>query len=151
MAISISMGSKHTREYTLLTLVDITNTKVTHGSGLERDQQRNWETILQTIGLCAQPMNIQGPMILEGPLDSLEFGDLYQGSHRVWVMNFSVEHDDVWASESDPVDGLKRDFEQVPVITGLTETAKFMLPIFYPHGSIKNIYFKPTAFDLNIL
>jgi len=34
-----------------------------------------------------------------------------------------------------------QDFEQVPVVTGLTETARFMLPIFYPYGTIKNIYF----------
>jgi len=29
----------------------------------------------------------------------------------------------------------------VPIIQGLNETAKFMLPIFYPHGAIKNIHF----------
>ena len=148
MAISTSMGS---RDYTLITLIDITPTGVTHSSGLARDQQRNWETVLQTIGLRAQPLDIQGPVILEGGLDSLEFGEIYQGNHRVWVMNFSVEHDDVWLDDGDAVSGLERDFEQIPVMTGLTETARFLLPIFYPHGSIKNIYFKSTAFDLNIL
>jgi hypothetical protein len=139
------------RQYTLLTLVDITRTGALHGSGLVRDQQRNWETVLQTIGLRAQPLDIQGPIVLEGPLESLEFGEFYQGDHRVWVVNFSVEHDDVWLEDNDPVGGLERDFAQVPILVGLAETAKFMLPIFHPYGSIKNIYFKPTAFDLNIL
>lgn len=139
------------RQYTLITLVDITPTGVTHGQGLTRDQQRNWETVLQTIGLRAQPLDIQGPVMIEGDLKMLEFGEIYQGMHRVWVMNFSVEHADVWHENNDEVSGLKRDFEQIPVMTNLTETARFLLPIFYPHGSIKNIYFKPTAFDLNIL
>lgn len=139
------------RQYTLLTLVDMTRTGDTHGGGVTRDQQRNWETVLQTISLRAQPLDIQGPIVLEGPLDSLEFGEFYQGEHRVWIMNFSVEHDDVWLENDDPVGGLERDFAQVPIIAGLTETARFMLPIFHPYGSIKNIYFKPAAFDLNIL
>jgi hypothetical protein len=42
-----------------------------------------------------------------------------------------------------PIAGLLQDLEQVPIITGLTETAGFMLPIFYPHGTIKNIYITP--------
>lgn len=139
------------RQFTLLTLVDITNTGSAHGTGIPRDQQRNWETVLQVIGLRAQPLDIQGPIIIEGPLDSLEFGEFYQGNHRVWVMNFSVEHDDVWTHANKETAGLEDDFAQVPIITGLEETARFILPIFYAHGSIKNIYFKPTSFDLNIL
>lgn len=141
----------HDRQFTLITLVDISPTGVIHGNSLERDQQRNLETVLQAIGLRAQPLDMQGPKMIECNLENLEFGNMYEGLHRVWVMNFSVEHDDVWLEENNATAGLEQDFEQVPVITGLTETARFMLPIFYPHGAIKNIYFKPTAFDLNIL
>lgn len=139
--------------YTLITLVDITNTGVTHrdAENLSRNQQRNWETVMQTIGLRAQPFNVQGPRLLEGNLDGLEFGEMYQGSHKVWIMNFSVEHKDIWLVDADAVAGLKQDFNQIPVITGLTETARFILPIFYSGGAIKNIYFKSTSFDLNIL
>lgn len=150
MGISTSMKS---RDYIILTLVDITATGVTHGDpgSPSRDQQRNYETVLQAIGLRAQPISIQPPRIVTGALDSLEFGEFYQGEHKVWTMGFSVEHDDIWREGNDPVAGLKKDFSQVPIITGLAETAKFMLPIFYPYGSIKNIYFINASIDLNIL
>ena len=55
---------------------------------------------------------------------------------------FGVEHEDIFGTYDDPTAGLQRDFEQIPIISGLNKTARFMLPIFYPHGAIKNIYFK---------
>jgi hypothetical protein len=54
-----------------------------------------------------------------------------------------VESEGVYDLPEEPLGGLLRDFEQVPVVTGLTETARFMLPIFYPYGAIKNIYITP--------
>ncbi len=38
-----------------ISLVDITATGVTRGEGKQRNQQRNWETVLQTIGILTQP------------------------------------------------------------------------------------------------
>lgn len=128
----------------VLTLVDITETSVVrHTSELEykRNQQRNWEAVLQTIGIRAQPMRIKGPSQLELNLDALQFGESYHGVHKVWGFEFSVEHDDVFRSGDDPLYFLETDFNQVPIITGLDETARFLLPIFYTHGAIKNIYF----------
>ena len=47
--------------YTGLTLVDITATGVTrNGEELARNQQRNWETVVQTMGLGAQPIEKLG-------------------------------------------------------------------------------------------
>jgi hypothetical protein len=136
--------------YTGFTLVDITPTGVTRGEEtLQRNQQRNWETILQTIGIGAQPIEVSAPQMVEVNLDYLEFGDFYQGTHKVWAWTFAVEHEDVFFKENNPVGRLEEFFSQVPVTTGLTETARFMLPIFYPHGAIKNLYFKSGLKDIN--
>lgn len=139
--------------YTGYTLVDITATKVTRyqqEQERERNQQRNWETVLQTIGLRTQPLLINGPVCTETNLnEGWEFGEYYQGRHQVWAWTFAVEHTDVFLLDTNPMGALIQDFEQIPIIQGLDETARFMLPIFYPHGAIKNIYFKNLAIDLN--
>ena len=139
--------------YTGYTLVDITATGVTRyrlEQEHERNQQRNWETVLQTIGLRTQPLLINGPVVTETNLnEGWEFGEYYQGRHKIWAWTFAVEHSDVFLLDNDPLGALVKDFEQIPVIQGLDETARFMLPIFYSHGAIKNIYFKNLAIDLN--
>ena len=142
LAISTSMNT-----FTCYTLVDITQTGVIRdhaGQELERNQQRSWETVLQCIGLRAQPIDLH---ILHGPLldanmDHYEFGEMFTGKHKVWVFHFVVEHPGVFARDGDPLHFLNESFNEVPIITYLTETARFMLPIFYTEGAIKNIYFK---------
>mgnify|MGYP003345749802 CR=1 FL=1 len=128
-------------------LVDITPTGVirSHESdNLQRNQQRNWETVLQCIGLRTQPLQIQNPSeCLVTDLKLLKFGDLYQGQQqKVWIWTWATEAADIYDLNGQELAGLLKDFEQVPIIAGLTETARFLLPIFYPHGPIKNIYFK---------
>lgn len=138
MAINIAMAAN---QITLYTLVDITSTGVIRSNfgedTLERNQQRNWETVLQVLGLRTQPIIISGPVAhLNTDLAWLDFGELYEGTHTVWSFVFTSEQN-VYQ-----IDQLEKDFEQIPIVSGLTETAKFLLPIFYPHGTIKNVYFK---------
>lgn len=127
------------------TLVDITPTHVTRSSdpnSVGRNQQRNWETVLQCISLRAQPLHIGEPELMKvSDLRITEFGDFYEGTHNVWSWSWAVEHNDVYDDANKPFALLQKDFEQVPVVTYLNETARFMLPIFYPYGSIKNVYF----------
>jgi len=133
------------------TLVDITNTGVTRDRGtqeLERNQQRNWETVIQCIGLRAQPMGLI-QQVSDQNLENYEFGEMYTGNHRVWSFAFTVEHESVFQYLDKPLYYLDESFDKVPVITYLSETAKFMLPIFWTSGAIKNIYFKICSFDLN--
>ena len=135
-----------------VTLVDITATGVTRhkpGHEIERDQQRNWETVLQCIGLRAQPFDIQGPISQVVNLDGSDFGEMYSGDHRVWFWSFSVEHSGVWNKDENQVHYLNHDFDEVPVIMGLTETARFILPIFYTQGAIKNVFFRLGRIELN--
>lgn len=130
----------------LVTLVDITATGVTRTAGdkdLERNQQRNFETVLQVLGLRTQPHIVQWPQVHEVDKEdpSIWFGEIYHDKpQRVWSMYFAADHLSSYDTAEGPLEGLRKDFEQVPIITGLTETAKFMLPIFYPHGTIKNIH-----------
>jgi len=122
---------------TCMTLIDITETQVIKGSDHYRDQQRNWETVLQLLGLKTQPLIIKSPVcFIKENLEHFEFGEFYQGSHSVWAFQFRGERDDFYA-----VDQLEQDFEQTPIILGLEETARFMLPIFHSYGTLKNIYF----------
>ena len=141
------MAQSNIDVYSLYTLVDITPTGVTRGpDSLRRDQQRNWETVVQAIGLLAQPTElVEVERQIDISLEWAEFGEFYQGRHTVWAWRFTAEHSDVFAKGDNPVARLEELFDQVPVITGLEETARFMLPIFYPYGAIKNIYFKKNT------
>ena len=70
--------------YTLFTLVDITPTGVTRGpEGLERDQQRNWETVLQAVGLVTQPITLIEPHVSEVDVKWCEFGEFYEDRKSV--------------------------------------------------------------------
>lgn len=146
--ICISKYMDRTRSFTGYTLVDITATGVIRGEDeLLRNQQRNWETVLQVIGIRTQPLEITTPKIyyeIDFDVIETEFGEFYktQGLHTVWMWEFSVEHDDVFRRGDDPLALLHESFDQVPIITGLNESAKFLLPIFYTSGAIKNIYFE---------
>lgn len=133
-------------------LVDITATGVTRGitDTVERNQQQNWETVLQCIGLRTQPHNIQPPVSKIVNLKYLEFGDFYTGEQQVWTWYWTVEGTGIYDLANKELGALQQDFEQVPIITGLEETARFMLPIFYPYGTIKNIYFKQINPAINI-
>lgn len=131
------------------TLVDITNTGVVRESPDrmgQRNQQRNWETVIQCMSLRTQPQNIVAPVCELVPLEYYEFGDFYSGQHLVWTWSWSIEREEIFDLPGRPMAGLLQDFEQVPIVTGLEETARFMLPIFYPYGTIKNIYFKPVSY-----
>ena len=136
--------------YRMYSLVDITKTGVTRGTGsLERDQHRNYETVIQSISLITQPIEFAAPVVTSAHMEWLEFGEYFQGEHKVWVWQFAVEHSNVFEIGTNPVGKLSEAFDQVPVICGLEETARFMLPIFYPYGAIKNVYFKKGYFDIN--
>lgn len=139
--------------YTGVTLVDITATGIIRHRDdveLERNQQRNWETVLQCIGLRAQPQLIDGPHCKELDIDQDSiFGEYFYGTkQKVWIFSFGVESTDVFLIDNNPVGYLDKDFSQVPIICGLEETARFILPIFYPYGAIKNIYFMDGRFIL---
>jgi hypothetical protein len=132
-------------QYIGYTLVDITATGVvrskTYGDKA-RNQQRNWETVVQLMGLRTQPSVIGEPKCTLTDIGNDMFGEMYTGQQAVWIWQFRVEHPSALSIDGDPLGALNNDFEKIPVITGLDETAKFILPIFHPYGAIKNIHFR---------
>jgi hypothetical protein len=149
LAINIDMK----QSFVLATLIDITDTGEVRGNSKQRDQQRNWETVIQVLSLKTQPIIIEGP----DRIDNIDFqkqtgvlkffGEFYKelsGTQSFWAIKFTSEQNDIYS-----IDQLYEDFEQVPIILGLDETARFMLPLFHSYGALKNIHFF-TADELNI-
>ena len=114
-------------KYRVSTLFDITNTG--HVSNrmhtLERNQQRNWETLIQALGLRAQINVIAPPTVV----------------NNRWQFDFEVEPDDVFAHNSDPVYHLKQDLDLIPMITGLGEQIA-VDPVIRTSGPNTNIWFE---------
>lgn len=137
--------------YTGCSLVDITNTKIRYGDSDARLQQRNWETVTQALSLRTQPLNLTTPVCKDVNISHYInlFGEMYEGVHKVWFFSWGVDRDDIYKIDDEPYNGLLQDFEQVPILNGLNETARFMLPIFYPYGAIKNIHFFMGTLNLD--
>ena len=126
------------------TLIDITKTDVTKFTPeLERmrNKQRNWETVVQILGLRTQIMSINQLKTETKDLSQHVFGSDYQDKQRVWTFEFEVEFENLYLNDQDPYSILKNDFVQSPIILGLDETAKPPMPLFYTDGACKNIYF----------
>lgn len=70
-----------------------------------RRQQSNWETMLQIIALRTQPFNVRTIH-----------------NDGVWMLEFDVEHSDVYRKEDDPIGLLKDDFNNVPLLVNLDES-----------------------------
>lgn len=98
-----------------------------------RNQQRNWETIMQLVSLNTQPQDIVPPQFING----------------VWQFEFRVESADVFAANnsSDPLAGLKQNCTGVPMITNLNE-AKIIEPVLSALGPDQNIWFETINIGL---
>jgi hypothetical protein len=130
------------------TLVDVTKTDVTkYTPELERmrNKQRNWETVIQVLGLRSQIMGIRQLKTETVDLLRYQFGDSYTGKHRIWTFEFEVEFENLYLQDHDPYSTLKNDFAHTPILLGLDETAQPPVSIFYTDGASKNIYFISVA------
>lgn len=106
-----------TEFFTVYTLVDVTDTGITTGSGKEYQQAQNLSVLLQTIGLRCQPF-ISSVMKLDGQdLSNYNFGTVHAGNHSIWIVKFATEF-----SGQTSVDGLTTDIENVPIFNGLDES-----------------------------
>ena len=125
------------------TLVDVTKTGVvSSSSSLERNQQRNWETLVQVLGMRAQLLLLSGPEILELDVTNSKFGKDFTGKKLVWLFKFGVEHEGIFSNETSSHGTLEHDFINVPIITGLKESVVITTPTFIVSGPQKNIYFE---------
>lgn len=121
-----------------VTLMDITVTNVTRGESIQRNQQRNWESLIQALSLKTQIEVVVGPEKVENFQITSIFENFYDPIQTVWAFGFYSEKN-IYTE-----DILISDCNNIPMITGLEETARFMLPITHTRGSLKNIYFMRT-------
>ena len=138
-----------------VSFIDVTCTGVTRGESLARNQQRNWETVLQTFGLLTQPLVLQVPEEhFYNKDDNFVGSELFQRlgkrhqfvvemlrpDTRFWVFALGSERADVL--DCDTLLGL---FDLVPVIPSLTETIKLEPSVFHTSDSdLINIQFFPA-------
>ncbi len=135
-------------EYLGWTLVDITSTGALAHDNKSRNQQRNWEAVVQTLGLRAQVFMLTASGVMQYDLvnhGKMKFGSSYTGKHLVWMFKFGVEHPELYATSDSEVGGLFDDFSDIPVITGLSETVSIPSPVFVTRGNDTNIYFTKAA------
>lgn len=134
----------------ILTLVDITNTKViriNQGSQLELDQQRNFITLGQCIALRSIIDNEQPPVVEIVDIKGMGFGNKFKGKHQIWTYKFTPDRADAYLDSSGNILGLLiEDIDSVPVIKNLTETINMDKAIF----NLKDPSFKNTIIRLNL-
>lgn len=101
----------------------------------QRNQQRNWETLLQCISLRCQALNLQEPQWVEGTYE--------QATVKVWYFSFETDRDEIFADGNDPVGLLKADCHGVPMLVGLAESERelFLTPYLITSGDGCNIFF----------
>lgn len=135
------MSTKMLHRHLLFTTVDITQTNVKIKSNiddwdLKRNQQRNLDTLIQTIGLRSQPTNIH---IRKFPNCKLHYalGKNLLEIGAMWEMEFDIEHEGAFGKDCELV---LKDLNYVPIINGLTETEPAFPPVFQSYGTFKNVH-----------
>ncbi len=137
-----------THYYRGYTLIDITPTgQISTNITQLRNQQRNWETIVQNLSLRTQPTIIE-TSVQVADVSNYQFGIGYTGEHKIWEFLFSVEPAEIYQQGPDSVGLLKNDFKLTPIIIGLTETALFPKSLCYVDGIYSNIYFKMDKYTI---
>tara|TARA_E500000081_G_scaffold155085_1_gene194329 strand:+ start:1900 stop:2271 length:372 start_codon:yes stop_codon:yes gene_type:complete len=104
--------------YKIKTTVDITRSNPDRGDPdqIRQAQQSNFNTLLQGIGMRANVEWTYNPS--RSMLET-------EGKIAYWLWEFTVEREDVFLSDGDPVGLLKQDLHGVPIIKNLTETETF--------------------------
>jgi hypothetical protein len=124
----------------LYTTVDITQTNVRIKSNiddwsLQRNQQRNLDTVIQTLGLRSQPVNIHVRQFVKNPR-SFGLGSNLPEECNIWEMEFDIEHENAFGENCEVA---LKDINYVPLINGLNETQPAFPPVFQTTGTFKNI------------
>lgn len=89
-----------------------------------RNQQRNWETITQLIGLRSQISNTDNP----------------SNTDNIWEFNFEVETPYAFGSAENPTELLQSDSDGVPMLVGLGNKED-LEPRLVISGPLQNIWF----------
>jgi hypothetical protein len=91
-----------------------------------RNQQRNWETLTQILGLRTQLFDMTDPV--------------RDKSGTSWMFEFETEISGAFGPDSDPTQILRTDAEGVPMILDLDNRSD-LIPVLRTYGSVQNIWF----------
>ena len=141
-----------------ITLIDCTPTGVTKGDSKERNQQRNWETIIQTFGILTQPIILESPQ-----MDMFTGNEVLKSSHlytqlgkkhkfifemvkpelNVWMFAIGSEHNGVFGEN---LERLHDAFDMIPVIPNLDSSIDLNPSVFQTKDpELINIQFFPAV------
>ena len=91
-----------------------------------RNQQRNWETLQQILGLRTQLFDVTNPIV--------------DRTGTRWMFEFESDREGVFGPESDPVSVLREDAAGVPMLLGLDNDPD-LEPFLVTTGDRQNIWF----------
>lgn len=129
-------------EYKLYTTVDITNTgqyRTEAGKEQLRWKEQNFQTVLQTLGIRANVLFTQKPIVSEMKGSLVGFNT--DETIRVWRFDFNTEREQLFEKDSNPIGYLLEDFDGIPYISGLDESMQQNYDVFVTDGLARNIIF----------
>ena len=129
-------------EYKLITLIDITATgqyRQESGRQQQFDQQQNFNTVLQTLGIRGNVYYTVKPTVIEDTGKSQGFS--INKTVNMWQFEWQMEIEDLFEKSGDPIHWLRHDFDLVPIIPNLDETAVLKRPMFMTSGPDANVIF----------
>ena len=91
-----------------------------------RNQQRNWETLTQILGLRTQLFDMTIP--------------IRDKSGTSWMFEFETEISGAFGPDADPTEILRTDADGVPMLLDLDNRSD-LLPVLRTHGPQQNIWF----------
>jgi hypothetical protein len=119
------------------TLVDITETGSRRGEDpIKSKQQANYNTTIQTAGFRANLIPGKCLMCFD-EVNKIGFGHVFKGKHNYWELSLQVDYEEAITHEM-----LIGDFDLVPIVCGLQETAKFDKDVYRSQGKETNIVFE---------
>ena len=114
--------------YKILSLIDITKTKVRRGQFEDVkivNQFSNYMAFENSLLLRSNMNIVSGPSAERQDITNLIFGDNYQGEHMVWTVIVEPDFPDAVN-----MDTLKQDFDLVPMLIGLDESVNIKTGVF---------------------
>ena len=97
-----------------------------------RNQQRNWETITQILGLRTQLFRLQDPIV--------------DTSRSAWMFEFETESNNIYGDDVDPTSILRADADGVPMLTELDNKPE-LASVIVTQGPAQNIWFVPISIN----
>ena len=101
-----------------------------HTLQIAKNQQHNFNTLIQSIQIRANIGWDQSPMSTNIITANTKFGKAYEGKHKSWAFVFHTEQADVYDDGKTPTGLLEQDLDCIPIINFCKETATFLKNAF---------------------